>query len=40
MGRTIEDNPEYFLAAGAAGAVAGRATLASSGSVSQGEAVE
>jgi len=31
MGRTIEDNPEYFLAAGAAGAIAGRATLGSLG---------
>ena len=31
MGRGIEDNPEYFLAAGAAGALAGRATLGSSG---------
>jgi hypothetical protein len=29
MGRTIEDNPEYFLTAGAAGALAGRATLGS-----------
>ena len=27
MGRTLEDNPEYFLAAGAAGAIGGRATL-------------
>ena len=31
MGRSLEDNPEYFLAAGAAGAVGGRATLESSG---------
>jgi hypothetical protein len=30
MGRSLEDNPEYFLAAGAAGAIAGRATLGSS----------
>jgi hypothetical protein len=30
MGRGIEDNPEYFLAAGAAGTLAGRATLGSS----------
>jgi len=29
MGRGLEDNPEYFLAAGAAGAVGGRATLES-----------
>lgn len=27
MGRSFDDNPEYFLAAGAAGAIAGRATL-------------
>jgi Protein of unknown function (DUF3866) len=31
MGRSFEDNPEFFLAAGAAGALAGRATLAESG---------
>ncbi|MGH2699255.1 MAG: DUF3866 family protein, partial [Actinomycetota bacterium] len=30
MARSFEDNPEFFLAAGAAGAVAGRATLAES----------
>jgi hypothetical protein len=30
MGRAIEDNPAYFLAAGAAGVLAGRATLGSS----------
>jgi len=29
MGRAVEDNPEYFLAAGAAGVLAGRATLGS-----------
>jgi len=31
MGRAVEDNPEYFLAAGAAGALAGRSTLGSPG---------
>ncbi|MGH2750203.1 MAG: DUF3866 family protein [Actinomycetota bacterium] len=30
MGRKLEDNPEFFVAAGAAGALAGRATLAES----------
>ena len=40
MGRSIEDNPEYFLAAGAAGALAGRATLGSPADKPQEEAPE
>ncbi len=40
MGRAVEDNPEYFLAAGAAGALAGRATLGSPGDKPPQEAPE